>query len=113
MTFESSLHRWVYYVLLVGLVLSMVLLLAGAAVSLLSAGALPEQTLTPVLALRSALAGEAQGLVSLGLLGLVATPLAVVITSIAVSAVKRDRVGVLAGIGIALVMIVSFLLGER
>ena len=113
MTFESSLHRWVYYVLLVGLVLSMALLLAGAAVSLLSAGALPEQTLMPVLALRSALAGEAQGLVSLGLLGLVATPLAVVITSIAVSAVKRDRVGVLAGIGIALVMIVSFLLGER
>lgn len=112
MKFESSLHRWVYYVLLAGLVLSMILLLAGAVVSLLSTGALPEQTLSPVPALRSALAGEARGLVSLGLLGLVATPLVVVITSIAVSAVKRDRIGVLAGIGVALVMVVSFLLGE-
>jgi len=112
MKFNTSLHQWVYYVLLAGLSLSVLLLLAGSAASLLSSGALPAQTLPPVMALRSALAGEGQGLVSLGLLGLLATPLAVVLTSIAVSAVRRDLVGALAGLGVALVMVVSFLLGK-
>jgi uncharacterized membrane protein len=112
MKFVSTLHRWVYCVLLVGLVLSVGLLLSGVAVSLLSVAALPEHTLAPVPALRSALAGEAQGLLSLGLLGLMATPLFAVITSIIVSASKHDRIGILAGIGVALVMVVSFLLGE-
>ena len=112
MKFTSPLHRWVYIVLLLGLVLSVTLLLAGAVVSLLATGALTDQALPPAQAQHAALAGEAQGLVSLGLLGLVATPLAVVVTTIAVSAIKRDRIGVLAGIGVALVMILSFVLGE-
>ena len=113
MKFASSLHRWVYYVLLVGLVLSVSLLLLGAAVSLLSAGALPEQTLPPAQAFHAALDGDAQGIVSLGLLGLLATPLAVVLTGIVVSTSRRDRIGILSGIGVALVMVVSFFLGER
>lgn len=113
MTFESPLHRAVYVVLLTGLVLSITLILAGAAVSLIATGALPETTLPPVQALRAALSGDGQGLVTVGLLGLVATPLAVVITAIVVSAARRDTTGVLAGIGIALVMILSFILSER
>lgn len=112
MKFASPLHRWIYYVLLVGLVLSVPLLLMGAAVSLLSSGALPERTLAPLPAFHSALAGEAQGFVSLGLLLLLITPLAVVLTSVIVSASQRDRIGILAGIGVALVMVASFLLGE-
>jgi uncharacterized membrane protein len=112
MKFASPLHRWVYYVLLVGLVLSVSLLLVGTAVSLLATGALPVQTLQPVQAFHAALDGDAQGLVSLGMLGLLATPLAAVLTGIAVSASRRDRVGILAGIGVALVMVLSFFLGE-
>ena len=98
--------------LLAGLSLSVLLLVVGSAASLLSSGALPKQTLAPAMALRSALAGEGQGLVSLGLLGLLATPLAVVLASFFVSAVQRDLVGALASLGVALVMVVSFLLGK-
>ena len=111
MRFATPLHRFVYYVLLVGLSASVVLILAGSVWSLATTGALPERTLPATQVLRSVLAGEAQGLVSAGLLGILLTPLVAVAATVVVSASRRDGLGVLAGIGVALVMVVSLLLG--
>lgn len=111
MRFTTPLHRFVYYVLLAGLSLSVALILAGSVLALASTGSLPEHTLLWTRAFPSALAGEAQGLVSVGLLGILLTPLAAVATTILVSAWRRDWAGILAGVGVALVMAVSLLLG--
>lgn len=111
MRFVTPLHRVVYYVLLVGLSASVALILAGSIVALASTGGLPERTLLWTQAFPSALAGEAQGLVSVGLFGILLTPLAAVAATVLVSAWRRDWAGVLAGCGVALVMVVSLLLG--
>lgn len=111
MRFATPLHRFVYYVLLIGLSASVTLILAGSVVSLATTGSLPERTLVWTRAFSPALAGEAQGLVSVGLSGILLTPLAAVATTIVVSARHRDWTGVLAGCGVALVMVVSLLLG--
>ncbi len=111
MRFATPLHRVVYGVLLVGLSVSVALILAGSIAALASTGSLPDHTLLWAQAFPSALAGEAQGLVSVGLLGLLLTPLAVVATTVIVSVWRKDWVGALAGVGVALVMVVSLLLG--
>lgn len=111
MRFTTPLHRFVYYVLLVGLSASVALILAGSALALASTGSLPERALLWTHAFASALAGEPQGFVSVGLLGVLLTPLAAVAATILVSARHKDWTGVLAGVGVALVMVVSLWLG--
>lgn len=113
MKFTTPLHRFVYYVLLAGLSASVVLILAGSALALASTGNLPERTLLWTHAVTPALAGEPQGLVSVGLLGILLTPLAAVAATILASAWRRDWTGALAGVGVALVMVVSLLLGGK
>lgn len=111
MRFATPLHRFVYYVLLIGLSASVALIVAGSIVSLATAGSLPGRTLPWARALSSAVAGEGQGLVSVGLFGILLTPLAAVAATVLVSVWRRDWTGVLAGCGVALVMVVSLLLG--
>ncbi len=113
MRFATPLHRIVYSVLLVGLSVSVALILAGGIAALATTGSLPERTLLWTQAFPSALAGEPQGLVSVGLLSILLTPLAAVAATILVSAWRRDWTGVLAGVGVALVMVVSLLLGGK
>lgn len=113
MRFATPLHRIVYYVLLVGLSVSVALILAGSIVALATTGSLPQRAVLWTQGLALALAGEAQGLVSVGLLGLLLTPLAAVAATVLVSAQRGDWTGVLAGVGVALVMVVSLLLGRE
>lgn len=113
MRFATPLHRAVYYALLVGLSASVALILAGSAVALVVTGSLPQRTMLWTRAFASAMAGEAQGLVSVGLLGLLLTPLAAVAATVFASARRRIWTGALAGVGVALVMVVSLLLGRE
>ncbi len=113
MRFTTPLHRFVYYVLLAGLSASVALIVAGSIGALVVTGNLPQRALPWTHALPSALAGEAQGLISVGLLGLLLTPLAVVAATILVSARHRDWTGVLAGVGVAFVMAMSLVLGGK
>lgn len=113
MSATSTLYRAIYYVLLTGLILSSMVMIAGGVLSLVTEGALPGETLSPGDAASRTLAGDAAGVVSLGLLGLLATPFAAVVAGIVVSAIHRDLVGALAGLGVAAVMLLSFFLGAR
>lgn len=107
---RTQLYRWVYNTTWFGFGLSAAILLAGCVVSLLSSGALPSDVLSAVPALLAALRGDGAGLVSIGLLGLLVTPFVTVLTSIIALAIARDAKAAFAGLGVSLMMVLSFLL---
>lgn len=107
---KTQLYRWVHNATWTGFGLSAAILLAGSVVSLLSSGALPGGVLPVVPALLAALRGDGAGLVSVGLLGLLVTPFAVVVVGIIALAMARDAKSAFAGLGVSLMMVLSFLL---
>ncbi len=107
---KTQLYRWAYTATWIGFGFSVVILLAGCAVSLLSDGALPSSVLPVGDALLAALRADGAGLISVGLFSLLVTPLVTVVASIIALAVARDAKGVLAGLGVSLMMVLSFLL---
>ncbi len=110
MSERTSLYRWVHNATLGSLAFSTALLLAGCAISLLADGALPSGVMPVVPAFLAALAGDGAGLVSLGLLSLLVSPFVIVLVSIVALAMAHDPKGAFAGLGVSLMMVLSFLL---
>jgi uncharacterized membrane protein len=97
------LNRRVRLVLVIGMWTSMVLLLAGLACYAIAPSG-GEVTLGPVQAIDAILGGDPIGLVSLGILCLIATPLLRIITALAVFAQTREWKFVLVSVCVLLII---------
>jgi uncharacterized membrane protein len=85
-----NLNMVVHQVLLLGLVVSGLLLLAGSLLALLSHGTLPAVDPAPLDALRSTLQLRPAGLLALGLGVVVGTPIVCLVASLLVFLSRRD-----------------------
>jgi uncharacterized membrane protein len=107
-----DLNDAVHQILIIGLIISTALLVAGLIIELIRSGTLPEATLHPVEAIRQTLQLRSSGFLSLGLLVLLVTPVMRVIGSIIVFALEGDRRYALVTLTVLLVMTASVLLGH-
>lgn len=83
------LNRWVRLVLVIGMWCSMLLLIAGLSWYALAPSA-TNVTLGPMEAIDAILRGDSIGLIDLGILFLIATPLVRILTALAVFAQTRE-----------------------
>ena len=103
---KADLNHAVHLVLVVGLVCSVVLMLAGVALALFRGQELPEVVPSPVQAFSRALALRPSGFLALGLVVLVATPIVRVIGSCLVFLYERDwRYALITAIVLAITLI--------
>lgn len=107
-----SLNDAVHQILIVGLALSTVLLVFGVALQAIRGVAMPSASLPPLEGWQSALHGQPAGLLSLGLIVLMLTPVARVIGSVVVFLWERDWNYAAITTLVLLVMLTSVLLGN-
>jgi uncharacterized membrane protein len=115
---EERMDRVIAVLLRSGVLLAGGLVLAGAAIHLARHGgepadfrvfrAAPQELRGPAGILRLALGGTGRGLILLGLLVLVATPVARVVFSVFAFAAQRDRTYVLVALVVLAALAVSF-----
>jgi uncharacterized membrane protein YfcA len=108
---ELDLNMVVHWVLLLGLVASGLLLLAGSLLAIVFRGTLPAVDPAPLDALRSTLQLRPAGLLALGLGVVVGTPIVCLVASLLVFLSKRDwyYTGITAVV--LLIMLISVLIG--
>jgi uncharacterized membrane protein len=108
-----DLNDAVHQILVVGLVISTALLLSGLILALLSGQPLPTAMLPLGEAWQQALTLQPAGLLSLGLLALLMTPIVRVIGSVIVFIWERDWLYTAVTLTVLAVMIVSVLVGRE
>jgi uncharacterized membrane protein len=107
-----NLNDAVHRILVIGLVISTVLLVVGLIMSLVQQGTLPTQVLPIGPAIAAALALKPIGLVSLGLITLLVTPIVRVIGSFTVFLWERDWLYAAATLTVLIVMAISVVAGH-
>jgi uncharacterized membrane protein len=107
-----SLNDAVHQILIVGLVISTFLLVAGLILDVIQRTELPAAALSPGEAFQRVLQLRPSGFLSLGLIVLMFTPVVRVIGSIIVFAWERDRRYMLVTLFVLAVMITSVVLGR-
>ncbi|MBX6313696.1 MAG: DUF1634 domain-containing protein [Isosphaeraceae bacterium] len=106
------LERWVHWALLTGLVASGLLLALGLITALASGRPRPEGPPPPLaLVIRAAVRGEGVGLIDLGLLALIGTPLLRVAVLAIGWAVERQWIFVAVALTVLGLLLLSFTLG--
>jgi uncharacterized membrane protein len=87
---QKSFDEILHHLLVIGLVISVILLLTGLTLSLVTHQGLPTKVLTLQSVFQSVFALQVSGFISLGLLVLIATPVVRVISSFIAFLVERD-----------------------
>lgn len=107
-TFDEALHS----LLIVGLIISVVLILIGLALTLINHQSLPDQVLSPGTIFSNISTLEPSGFFSLGLLVLIATPIFRVFTSFITFLIESDWRFAGITLVVLITVIVSILLGK-
>lgn len=108
---QPVLDRIIQRLLILGLVLSTAVLLAGLALSAVSGGSVPSQVLSFKQILAGLRDGSPSSLLNLGLLMLIATPVLAVMGALVHFVAKRDWRFVVAALLVLLVLAASTLIG--
>jgi len=108
-----TLNRRIRFVLLGGMVLSLSLMAVGLALYALNPGASKDVALGPIEAIRALMNGDPLGLVDLGIMLLIATPLARLIVALWQFARGREWKMVVVALLVLSVVAVAVLLGGR
>jgi len=109
---QHDLDRIVHQLLIVGLVISITLMLLGMGLALARGEGMPTTATSPGETLRQARAGQSAGIMTLGLLVLIATPILRVIGSIVTFVYERDWLYVVITTVVLLIVVASLLSGE-
>jgi uncharacterized membrane protein len=108
----DPVEKVVHWVLLVGLLISVVLMLVGLVLGLARHAGLPSGVVAPADLWEALLSGEAGAFLTLGLLTLIVTPFVRVAGSLVAFALERDLRYVLVSAAVLTAMCLSVLLGR-
>jgi uncharacterized membrane protein len=105
----TQLYAWIARILAVGFWLSIGIIVVGVSLALLSGDGISEETLSVGDILPAVLDAEADGLIGLGILLLLLTPLSYVVAALVIFARQRDRLFV--GVCLMLILLIAASIG--
>jgi uncharacterized membrane protein len=108
----EHLNGIVHNLLGIGLILSILMMVVGIILQLLSGGHLPTVMILPSQMIASLLAFQPTGFLSLGLLLLIATPVVRVVASVIIYASNRDWRYTLVTLTVLVIITLSVLIGK-